>query len=240
MNRIQGSLSVPAAIIISGLIIAGAIVFSLGGGSPPTAANSGGSEIHAGTEEPLEIILPAVTGDDHIRGPADAPIKIVEYSDTECPFCKQFHGTMSRVVADYNQVAWVYRHFPLRSIHPKAPKEAEATECAAELGGNEVFWQYLDRLFEIKPANNGLDPAELPKIAEFVGLDKKEFETCLASGKYADKVASQENDAVNAGGDGTPYSVLITSDGSHFPIEGAQSYGLVKQIIDAVTASGTN
>jgi protein-disulfide isomerase len=238
MNKIQGSLSVPVAIIVAGLIIAGAIVFSLGGERVPGTENNTRPTAQENENLSAKIILPAVTADDHIRGSLDAPIKIVEYSDTECPFCKRFHETMNQVMANYNQVAWVYRHFPLRSIHPKAPKEAEATECAAELGGNEVFWQYLDRLFEISPTNNGLDLAELPKIAEFVGLDKKAFEQCLASGKYADKVTQQENEAVAAGGDGTPYSVLITSDGSQFPINGAQPYEVVKQILDTVIKNG--
>jgi len=102
---------------------------------------------------------------------ANAPVKIVEFSDTECPFCKRFHTTMQQVVKDSNgQVAWVYRHFPLDQLHSKARKEAEATECAAELGGNEKFWAYLNRLMEVTPANDGLDLAELPVIAAYVGL----------------------------------------------------------------------
>ena len=71
---------------------------------------------------------------------------------------------MQKIVADYKgQVAWVYRHFPIDSLHSRARKEAEATECANEFGGNTVFWQYLDKIFELTPSNDGLDPAELPK-----------------------------------------------------------------------------
>jgi len=119
----------------------------------------------------VAINMKPVSDGDHILGDKNAPVKIVEFSDTECPFCKRFHTTMQQVVKDNNgQVAWVYRHFPLDQLHSKARKEAEATECAAELGGNEKFWAYLNRLMEVTPANNGLDPAELLTIASYAGL----------------------------------------------------------------------
>lgn len=85
---------------------------------------------------------------DHIIGSKDAEIIIIEYSDTECPFCKRFHDVMHQTIDAYNgKVAWVYRHFPLTSIHPLAESGAIATECAATLGGNDMFWKYLDALF---------------------------------------------------------------------------------------------
>src|SRR3989338_2531696 len=100
-----------------------------------------------------------LTDRDHLRGDPKATVKVVEFSDLECPFCKNFHRTMQQVMSEYSgQVAWVYRHFPLDSLHSKARKEAEASECAAELGGNDGFWAYVDKLFEITPSNNGLDP----------------------------------------------------------------------------------
>ena len=73
-----------------------------------------------------------VTREDHIKGNPDAPIKIVEYSDFECPFCKRFHDTMNEVMSevDNGQVAWVFRHFPLDQLHPvKARAVAVASEC---------------------------------------------------------------------------------------------------------------
>ena len=100
-----------------------------------------------------------VTDSDHLRGDPKAKVKVVEFSDLECPFCKRFHVTMQQVIEEYDgKVAWIYRHFPLDSLHSKARKEAEASECAAELGGNDGFWAYIDKLFEITPSNNGLDP----------------------------------------------------------------------------------
>src|SRR6185436_7093141 len=84
------------------------------------------------------VEMEPVTEKDHILGNPNAEVIMVEYSDLECPFCKEFHSTLRRVMNEYGKdgkVAWVYRHFPIDSLHPKARKEAEATECAAELGG---------------------------------------------------------------------------------------------------------
>ncbi|MBT4120975.1 MAG: thioredoxin domain-containing protein [Candidatus Magasanikbacteria bacterium] len=180
-----------------------------------------------------KIALAEITSDDHIRGNVDAPITIVEFSDSECPFCKRFHDSMLEVMDGYgDQVRWVYKHAPLDSLHRKARKEAEAMECASELGGNDGFWKYADRLYEITPSNDGLNIAELPKIAEYVGLNVGKFENCLESGKYADKVQSDLNEATAAGLRGTPYSVIITEDGQTIPVSGAYPFGQLKAMID--------
>src|SRR3989338_8697419 len=195
--------------------------------SSPTAAAPTPTRGSVGTMAPI-------TDQDWIRGNPDAKVTIVEYSDLECPFCKRHHPTLQQLVADYDgKVNWVYRHFPLTQLHPKAPKEAEATECAGELGGNDAFWKYTDRLFEITPANNGLDPVELPKIAEYVGLNVSKFEECLASGKWAQKVKAQAQDAVNAGGNGTPYNVIVVGD-QKIPVSGAVPLEQLKAVIDSV------
>lgn len=181
-----------------------------------------------------EIQLAAITDEDWIRGKKKAKVSVVEFSDTECPFCKRFHPTMQQLIEEYpDDVNWVYRHFPLTSIHPKAPKEAEATECAGELTGNDGFWKYLDRLFEVTPSNNNLDPAQLPQIAEDVGINRAKFEECLNSGKYAQKVQEQANQAVAAGAQGTPYSVVVVGD-ENIPVSGAVPYEQLKTIIDSV------
>jgi len=135
------------------------------------------------------------------------------------------------------KIAWVYRHFPLESIHSKAPKEAEASECAAELGGNAKFWSYVDRLYQVTPSNNGLDLKMLPKIAEDIGIDRGNFENCLASGKHAQKVSDQSDDAINSGGNGTPYTIIITEKGNVFPFSGALPYNDVKKIVEEAISS---
>ena len=197
------------------------------------AGNTAAQPNQASAAPDAADFIQPVTQRDHIRGNPDAPVKIVEFADTECPLCKRFHPTLQRIVAEYpGKVAWVFRHFPLDNIHPKARKEAEATECANELGGNKKFWAYVDRLYEITPSNNQLDPAELPRIAEYVGLNRAKFEQCLQSGKYAQRVAEDLADALAAGAQGTPYTVVVAPNGRKFAILGAQPYASVKLVVE--------
>ena len=215
---------VPLAIVVAGIFIAGAIYF---GGSTTNPSTSSGQAINA------KIDIAPVTEKDHIIGSRNADLVIVEYSDTECPFCKSFHPTMKEVVRTYDgKVAWVYRHFPIAQLHAKAAKEAEATECAAELGGNQGFWKYIDKVFETTNSNDSLNPAELPKIAKAVGLDVTAFNACLSSGKYTEFVQKSVEEAVKAGARGTPYSVIISKDGTKVVINGAEPFAMVKAKLD--------
>ena len=222
--------AVPGAIIIAGALIAGAVYFSFG--KTPVPSPSIGNKVEdVGSFEQMA----AISARDHIRGNPDAPVKIVEYSDTECPFCKTFQNTMKEIVQTYNgEVAWVYRHFPIAQLHAKAAKESEATECAAELGGNQAFWKYLDKVFETTSSNDSLDPSELPKIATAMGLDVTTFNTCLSSGKYAELVKKSVEEAIKSGALGTPYSVIVTKDGQKVLINGAEPIAMVKAKIDAL------
>lgn len=223
--------AVPVAIIVAGVVIAGAVFYtSRSGGPAPGTADQNG-------DDSGEIAIREVSEDDHIRGNPNAQLVIVEYSDFECPFCKNFHATMAQVIDEYGkdgQVAWVYRHFPLAQLHSKAPIEAEATECAAELGGNEGFWAYSDMIFDITPSNNGLDLDLLPEIAEDVGLDREAFEECLESGRHKEAVQDDFDDARGAGGTGTPYSVIVARTGQRVPINGAQPIENIRAVIDAL------
>jgi len=231
---------IPLAIIVAGALIAGAVIYSPGN-SASNLKTAGVGNVAADNMQPqptgpaaIDNIRP-ITDQDHILGDPNAQVMVVEFSDAECPFCKNFHPTMQQLIDEYGKdgrVAWAYRHFPLDSIHSKARKEAEAAECANELGGNTKFWAYVDRLFEVTPSNNNLDLNELPNIAEFVGLDRTRFAQCLDSGKYAQHVADDLADATNSGGNGTPYSVVIAPNGKKFAISGAQPYASVKSVVD--------
>lgn len=106
------------------------------------------ADLEANGGQPVDTEMRPVSRDDHILGDINAEIIIVEYSDLDCPFCKVFHNTMHQVVEkSEGKVAWVYRHYPIPQLHPNAPKKAEETECAWELGGNEAFWKYTDKVF---------------------------------------------------------------------------------------------
>lgn len=230
MDSKNNLLTIPVAIVIAGLLIAGAVFFARGGGGSVAAGGErtgGPGAIKAlfGGEPPqapppeqtasLESIPAIQLGKDHLLGNPNAGVVIVEYSDLECPFCRVFHQTLQRVIDEYGKagtVAWAYRHFPLTQLHSKAVKEAEATECAAELGGNEGFWKFINRLFEVTPSNDGLDASQLPTIAEYAGLDRKAFEACLGSGKHLARVQAEYNEAAGAGGNGTPFSILLLQE----------------------------
>ncbi len=209
----------PLSIALAGFFVGAGIYLGareLGGNASLINRTPAASAIVTPTADETTVKVSTVNAQDHIRGNIRAKAILVEYSDLECPFCKQFHKTIQTVMTKFNQndVAWVYRHFPLDSLHSKARKEAEASECAAGLGGNDGFWKFTDRLFEVTPANNGLEASELPNIAEYIGLNRSAFETCLASGKYAAKVEAQYQTGISAGVKGTPYSVIVTAKGN--------------------------
>ena len=180
------------------------------------------------------IVLTPVTDADWYKGKKDADITIVEFSDTECPFCKRFHDTMNQVIATYgDSVKWVYRHAPLDSLHSKARREALALECAGDLEGNTGFWKFADELFARTPSNNELADAELFSIAKDTGVNVAAFTDCLDSKKFAGNVQEDLDDGQKAGLRGTPYSVLLVGD-QKIVISGAQPLSQVEQIIQSV------
>lgn len=146
---------------------------------------------------------------EHIRG--KGPITLVEFSDTECPFCKKFHGPMRDALTTYEgKISWAYEHFPLDSLHQKARSEANATECAADQG---KFWEYIDKLFEITPSNDGLPEEELFTIAENLGLKKTKFKECVEKESFAKQVQEDADYAVSLGVEATPTTMIVNSDG---------------------------
>lgn len=208
----------PGSVLIAAVLISVSLVYNAGKKDGALEANLGG----AVSPTPTPLNVRPVSDKDHVLGNRNAPVKVIEFSDLECPFCKRFHPTMKRALEYYgDKVAWVYRHFPLDELHSKARKEAEASECAAELGGNVAFWNYIDRIFELTPSNDGLDPALLPQIASDIGLDRTSFESCLASGRHVERVEADVSDAINSGARGTPYSLVINRDGEKYVIPGA-------------------
>jgi len=180
-------------------------------------------------------LRPVSTSRDHIRGNPAATVTLIEYSDFECPFCKRFHPTVKKLVDESGgRVRWVYRHFPLDELHPiKARKEAVASECAAELGGNDAFWKFADRFFDLTPSNNRTDiDGVLPQIAREIGIDKTQFASCLASGRHDRHVAEDVQEATASGGRGTPWSIIVSTSGKTYTLSGAQPYAAVKQLVE--------
>lgn len=244
-NKQPNQYLIPLAIVIAGAFVAAALYFGNSGttGSAPMAANTGTEQPSQAAPQPTgstDAVRP-VTSEDHIKGNPNAPIKIVEYSDFECPFCKRFHDTMNEVMDKYGdsgEVAWVFRQFPLEQLHPvKAQRAAVATECAAEQGGNDAFWTIADGYFADPSTGNNRTNQDvlIPELAAAAGLDTDRFNECLESGKYDEHIQADIANAVETGGRGTPWSVMIGPDGKTYPINGAQPLAAIEQLISIAT-----
>jgi protein-disulfide isomerase len=132
------------------------------------------------------------------RGPENAPVTIIEFSDFECPYCLRAHPTVQQVLSTYgDRVRFVYRHYPLPN-HPNARPAAEASACAHEQG---KFWPYHDRLFS---SAGKLSAADLKQHAVELGLDAAQFNACVDGRKYRADVDADMQVAEKAGVSGTP------------------------------------
>lgn len=243
----RNSLGIPVAIVIAAALIAGAIYMSnMSVGKGATAINvQKGIDAAQNPQVTPEMEVAPVTEADHIMGNPNAPILIVEYSDYDCPYCKFFHETMTKIMDEYGptgKVAWVYRHFPLETLHPNAQKIAAASKCVAELGGNDAFWTFSEKLFESRELvtlENGqqtIKPTDMTKLSTFAqagGVDEGEFDLCFNSGKYDESVKADVAAAIKTGARGTPYSIMIVGE-EQGVINGAQPYETVKQMINNV------
>ena len=155
------------------------------------------------------------------RGPKDAKITIVEFSDFQCPFCSRAHDTVEQVMQAYpGKLRLVFRHFPL-DFHKQAPKAAEAAMCADEQG---KFWEYHDVLFKNQQK---LEPADLKAHASVVGLDAGKFGSCLDSSKFAQAVKADTEAGKKVGVSGTPAFFI-----NGVMLSGAQPYEEFKRVID--------
>jgi len=226
---------VPLSVVIAGVFIAGGLYLS-GGGLAPAGAPLvlEGGQPAAVPADTTDKVNP-VTADDHIKGSLDAPIKIVEYSDFDCPFCARFHVVMDAVTEKYSgdDVAWVYRHFPLEQLHPQAAGVSAASECVAELGGNDAFWVFTDGYYDARGAQDAT-PHEvlIPRLALEAGVEQAAFTECFQSGRKAADVQADLDNAVETGGRGTPWSILIGPTGKTYPINGALPQSAIEQLIE--------
>lgn len=228
--------AVPISIMVAGAFI-GAGLFFGGGGGTPAAQLADTNPIQQPSADTTDSFDP-ITDEDYVKGPRDAAITIVEYSDFDCPFCSRFHNTMNQVVANSEtEIAWVYRHFPLEQLHPNAFSVAVAAECVGEQGGNDAFWQFTDSYFEARASGDNLSHGELvPRLVLEAGAERTAFTECFESGRYNEVIQSDIEDALETGGRGTPWSILIGPNGKTYPISGAQPAQVIEQVIQAALA----
>jgi Na+/H+ antiporter NhaA len=178
-----------------------------------------------GTAEPLtDLYLDVDPERDHMRGPVDAPVTVVEYGDFECPFCGQAEPVVRELLRDFADVRYVWRHLPLNDVHPRAQLAAEASEAAAQQG---AFWEMHDLLLDHQDA---LGPEDLVGYAEQLGLDVERFTNDLRELVGAAKVADDVDSADLSGVSGTPT----------FFVNGRRHYGAydIATLSAAVRAAG--
>ena len=185
-------------------------------------------------QPPREIVLD-ITGAP-VKGPKDAKVVLIEFSDYQCPFCARFsRDTIPQVQTNYvdtGKIKYVFADYPLEAIHPHAFKAAEAASCAGEQG---EFWKMHDHLFANQKA---LKPEDLSQYAETIGLDKSKFQECLDSQKRAASIRKTMAQAGDAGVSSTPTLMvgLMQPNSSKVKVlrvlKGAQPFAAVKDALD--------
>ena len=152
-----------------------------------------------GTAETIvDLAAPVEPERDHVRGPEDAPVTVVEYGDFECPYCGRAEPVIRELLAEHGDVRYVWRHLPLSDVHPRAQLAAEGAEAAADQG---AFWRMHDKLFEHQDA---LRPVDLVTYAREVGLDVERFRDDLRRHAWTSRVAEDVDSADLSGVSGTP------------------------------------
>lgn len=190
----------------------------------PTANDPTQPSAPAGPVKPVDEKV------DHIKGSKNAKVTLIEYSDFQCPFCQRHTPSIESALKDFPQdVRLVYRHYPLSAIHPEAQKAAEASECAAKLGGEDKFWQMHDQLFA---KQESLGTQTYIDIAKSLGINEGNFTKCLNSGEMAKRVNTDTTEGSAAGVEGTPATFVNGS-----LISGAVPYAQLKAAIQAAGAS---
>jgi protein-disulfide isomerase len=157
-----------------------------------------------------------------VRGTADAPVTLVEFSDFHCPFCKRAQATLKQVIERYpDKVKHVYRDFPVDKLHPQARAAHEAARCAQDQG---KFWEYHDVLFLRAPK---AEPRDLRRYAEQVGLDMPKFEACVSARSHRATVQKEVEEATKLALNGTPAFFI-----NGRPLQGAQPLEAFARIIE--------
>lgn len=195
---------IAAAIIVGSLLVATTVLFKF---SSPTSEASN--------------ITYARSANALIYGNENASVKIVEFSDFECPFCGRLHPTLKRVIDESaGEVAWEYRHLPLGN-HRNALYAAVISECVAEVKGVSKFWEFSDELFT---QSNTLSTEKINLIASNFGLQQSQIEDCENNDDLKARITNDIEVANSAGARGTPYSLITTKDKPPKVVSGALPY----------------
>jgi len=183
-----------------------------------------------GTVDGETVVIPffdVITRDDPQTGPQDADITIVEFGDFMCPHCADSALSVRTITAEYpNRVRYIFRDFPIEDLHPGSTQIHIAGECAKEQG---KFWPFHDKVFQNQES---ITAENISAYVAQVGINIKDFDECIASGRYDNEVARDVSDGREAGVYGTPTFFF-----NGRKIEGAVPYEVLKQMVDIVLSS---
>lgn len=255
MAKQKSNLGLIIAIVFAGVAIAGSLIFF---GLQLNNGNEGSNDLNddelalrieegidayvakmqddyeaetAAANQPV-IVTGDYSDDDAFLGDKDAPVTIVEFSDYQCPFCRSFYnGAYQEIKEKYvntGKVKIVFRDFPL-SFHEDAKPAALAAECAREQGGDKVYFQMHDKIFEgqVGGGTVAIPDSALEGYAQDLGLDMTQFNSCVANEKYADEIAADAEAGKKAGVSGTP-AFLVNG----LLVEGAQPFSVFESAIE--------
>lgn len=235
LNTTKYTLTTPVAIIIASIIISvglmgyGYITSQNGNSKSPSKA------IFAGRN---------IDDTDFVEGNKDSKVVVVEYSDPECPYCISVYPTIKQLRTQYkDNVAFVYRHFPLTTIHPHAFNESKAITCAGVVGGTQKYFEYIDALFEYKVSKQNqrnpspqLSSSGKEDIAKNIGLNTQKFTECMDNKQTEKNVNDSTNDGIAAGVQGTPSTFILVKTKKSYEVvsmvDGARPYEYFKTVLD--------
>ncbi len=223
----QSSQTIPLAIVLGGVIIAVAVYATVRPQVEQAALEAGNP-----------ALVRPVDSADHIFGNPGAKVKIIEYSDFDCGYCKTYDATLRALMAEVGgsgDVAWIFRHYPIRELHPNAYKHAEAAACAAQTGGTDAFWKFSASLFANQPAS----PSRYGEFAQAAGIPTAAFATCMqnAATTVDARINADIENGTAAGARGTPYTILVADGKKPVALSGAYSYAELKAAVEQMLSA---
>lgn len=225
-------LTTPIAIILAAIILAASHIaygMIIANGTPSAAVTMFNGR--------------AVDDTDFVTGAVKSEVILVEYSDSECPFCAQLHPTIKKIQDEYaSKIGFVYRYFPLTQIHPNAFEEARAIHCVGKSSDATKRQEYISQLFAYKLDKKNMTLAKGQKelMAKSIGVNEAQFAACMQSQESSDAVNASIQDGIAAGVQGTPATFVLLKSKKGYEVvslvDGARPYEYFKAVIDDALA----
>ncbi len=221
MKDDKGSWNIPIAIVFAGAVLAASIYLTH---KPATASSNGNPELTR-----------PVSASDHIVGKPTAPVLVIEYTDVDSEYSKDFQSVMEQVMQNYGpngNVAWVYRDFPVLDTDANSEQNDEAAECVAHLGQSQDFFSFIDAMQAAAPGDSQFDPSQYDSLVGSMGISTGSFDSCLSAHTYESKVDADFQNGTQIGVTGTPYTVIEVKGQKPVVISGYVPFATMKQVLD--------